>query len=65
MNESPPEIVTDLVDLTKVDFERLSSTISEQAGESAPDSALAHSLRRILQEARDPASAIAGFKSSI
>ncbi|MCK9900376.1 FXSXX-COOH protein [Parafrankia colletiae] len=65
MNESPSEIVTDLVDLTEVDFEQLSSIPSHQTGETSPDSALAHALQRILREAKNPASAIAGFQSSI
>jgi FXSXX-COOH protein len=65
VNESPPEITTSLVDLTKVDLEAVRSMLIEQGGESVSNSPLACSLRRILREAEDPASAIAGFESSV
>lgn len=62
VNESRSEITSDLIDLTAVDLGQIQAMISELPDD---DSALAHSLRRIMHEAETPARAIAGFSSSM
>jgi FXSXX-COOH protein len=55
MHEDDSLLRSDLVDLTSVDFGRL---------KELPESALAASLWRILQEAAEDAEPIAGFHSA-
>ncbi len=62
MNESVSDITSDLVDLTDVDLVQFQATLSELG---RGDSALAHSLHRVLREAQQPHSTIAGFQSTL
>ncbi len=62
MNEPPADLTSDLVDLTDVDLGHFQAALSEIG---RGDSALAHSLRRLLQETQNPRSAIAGFTSTL
>jgi FXSXX-COOH protein len=62
VNEFVSEITSDLVDLTDVDLAQFQAALSETG---RGNSALALSLRRVMREARNPASAIAGFQSTL
>jgi FXSXX-COOH protein len=62
VNEAVSDITSDMVDLTEVDLSQLQATLAEHR---RGDSALAHSLRRVWQDAQHSDSAIAGFQSTL
>ncbi len=63
MEDAPlAEVLSDVVDLTGVDFDELAATL---AGRADASPALTRSLRRFLAEAKDPEAPIARFQDSL
>ncbi|CAO5229718.1 FxSxx-COOH cyclophane-containing RiPP peptide [Frankia sp. AgKG'84/4] len=61
--EKTDDIVSEMVDLTRVNLDDLVLSDAGLAGESS--TVLARSLRRLLRDVDAPGEALAGFQSSI